>query len=101
MTTALRPVAGTATTFLPQEKKFFLALGNVRLLPLLRQSAGNRLAARNVLVAWLAGNLFLGRQICWVLRPFIWGGDPVVFFSPEPLHGSFYEAVLLALKRVL
>src|SRR5205823_14531841 len=42
--------------------------GNVRLLPLLRQMAGSTSVARKVLLAWLAGNLFLGSQICWVLR---------------------------------
>jgi hypothetical protein len=76
-------------------------LGNVRLLPLLRQLAGNRFVARKVLFAWLAGNLFLGSQICWVLRPFIWGGHPVAFIGPHPFHGSFYETVFAALKRLL
>ncbi|SPE52688.1 conserved membrane hypothetical protein [Verrucomicrobia bacterium] len=76
-------------------------MGNVRLLPLLHQLAGNRLVARKVLLAWLAGNLFLGSQICWVLRPFIWGGHPVTFIGPDPLRGNFYEAVFTALKRLL
>ncbi len=76
-------------------------VGNVRLLPLLRQMAGNRSVARRVLVAWLAGNLFLGSQLCWVLRPFIWGGRPVQFIGQEYLHGSFYETVFNALKRVV
>jgi hypothetical protein len=76
-------------------------IGNVRLLPLLRQLAGSAAVARRVLFAWLAGNLFLGSQICWVLRPFIWGGNPTTFFSPAPFKGNFYEAVLLALKRML
>ena len=49
-------------------------VGNLRLLPLLRQWTDNSSAARNVLLAWLAVNLFLGSQICWLLRPFIW--DP-------------------------
>ncbi len=76
-------------------------VGNVRLLPLLRQLAGNHSVARNVLAAWLAGNLFLGSQICWVLRPFIWGGHPVAFIGPQPFHGSFYETVFDAVKRLL
>jgi hypothetical protein len=76
-------------------------VGNVRLLPLLRQLAGSRLVARKVLFAWLAGNLFLGSQICWVLRPFIWGGDPVTFIGSHPFDGNFYETVFHALKRVL
>lgn len=75
-------------------------VGNVRLLPLLRQLAGSRFVARKVLFAWLAGNLFLGSQICWVLRPFIWGGNPVAFIGPHPFQGSFYETVFAALKRL-
>ncbi|HWX20791.1 MAG TPA: hypothetical protein VN578_12910 [Candidatus Binatia bacterium] len=84
----------------------FIALagvvGNVRLLPLLRQLSGSRSVARKVLVAWLLGNLFLGSQICWVLRPFIWDpGRPVEFIGQQAFHGNFYEAVFNALKRVL
>jgi hypothetical protein len=77
-------------------------VGNVRLLPLLRQLAGNRRVALRVLLAWLVGNLFLGSQICWVLRPFI--GDPgqrVVFLTPNCLQGNFYETVFLAARRVI
>jgi hypothetical protein len=55
-----------------------------------------------VLLAWLAGNLLLGSQIAWVLRPFIW--DPagrVEFIGQQYFHGSFYETVLEALRRLL
>jgi len=76
-------------------------VGNVRLLPLLRQLAGSRSVARKVLTAWLAGNLFLGSQICWVLRPFIWGGNPVAFIGSQPFRCSFYETVFEAVKRLL
>src|SRR5207245_3256273 len=68
--------------------------GNARLLPLLRQWTAKAGVARKVLLAWLAVNLFLGSQICWVLRPFIW--DPagqVRFIGCEYFHGSFYETV--------
>jgi hypothetical protein len=76
-------------------------VGNVRLLPLLRQLAGSTFVARKVLFAWLAGNLFLGSQICWLLRPFIWGGSPVRFIGDHPFRGSFFETVFSALKRLL
>jgi hypothetical protein len=77
-------------------------VGNIRLLPLLRQLARSRAVARNVFVAWLAGNLFLGSQICWVLRPFIWDpGQPVAFIGRDSLHGNFYETVFQALGRLL
>jgi hypothetical protein len=78
------------------------AWGNVRLLPLLRHWAGNATVACRVLLAWLAVNLFLGSQICWVLRPFIW--DPAGatrFIGKEYLHGSFFETVFEALRRLL
>jgi hypothetical protein len=54
-----------------------------------------------VLVAWLAGNLFLGSQLCWILRPFI--GSPVLpveFFRTTALHGNFYENVLRSILQV-
>ncbi len=105
------PLSGTTERSSPEYALLQLTLvvfiafagvvGNVRLLPLLRQLARNRFVARNVLGAWLVGNLFLGSQICWVLRPFIWGGDPVTFIGPDPFRGSFYETVFEALKRLL
>jgi len=84
----------------------FIALagivGNVHLLPLLSQWARSVFTARKVLFAWLAGNLFLGSQICWVLRPFIW--DParsVEFIGREYFHGSFFETVFEAARRLI
>ena len=77
-------------------------VGNVRLLPLLQQWTDRAPVARNVLLAWLAVNLFLGSQICWVLRPFIW--DPsgrIEFIGRQYFHGSFYETLFEAARRVL
>ena len=76
--------------------------GNLCIMPLLRQMSGSAAVARNVLLAWLAGNLLLGSQICWVLRPFIWDpARPVEFLGPEYLRGSFYETVFEAVRRLL
>ena len=76
--------------------------GNVRLLPMLGQWTANIGVARRVLFAWLAGNLFLGSQICWVLRPFIWDPyGPPRFIGHEYLHGSFFETVFEAMRRLL
>jgi hypothetical protein len=91
--------------FLQLTLAIFVALagtiGNVRLLPLLRQWTGNASAARNVLLAWLAGNLFLGSQICWVLRPFIWDSKrPVEFIGPDSWQGSFFETIFNAVCRL-
>jgi hypothetical protein len=77
-------------------------VGNVRLLPLLRQWTDKAAVARRVLFAWLAGNLFLGSQICWVLRPYIWDpAGPVEFMGRQYFHGSFYETVFAAARRLL
>lgn len=75
---------------------------NVRLVQLLKQLSGKAMVARRVLFAWLVGNLFLGSQLCWILRPFI--GSPnlqVQFFRPHPLQGNFYETVFNAIRRLL
>jgi hypothetical protein len=77
-------------------------VGNVRLLPLLAEGAPRPAAARNVLLAWLAGNLFLGSQICWVLRPFIWDpAGPAQFIGRQYFHGSFFETLFDAARRLL
>lgn len=77
-------------------------LANHRLLRLLEKMSGSRAIAARVLLSWLAGNLFLGAQLAWALRPFI--GSPhlmVQFLRDEPLRGNFYEAVLYALRNLL
>ncbi len=77
-------------------------VGNVRLTPLLRLLGGDARVARRVLFAWLAGNLFLGSQICWVLRPFIGRPDmPVEFLGAHPFEGSLYETVFNAFRDLL
>ena len=74
-------------------------VANVRLLPLLRRHASGERAARRVLFAWLAGNLFLGSQICWMLRPFIGRPmDAVTFLGPDPFEGNFFETVFEAVR---
>jgi len=74
---------------------------NLRLLGLLRWLAGGPAVARRVLCAWLAGNLFLGTQISWILRPFIGAPElPVQFARPTAFHGNFYEAVFHAVLNL-
>lgn len=74
---------------------------NVRLLELLQYCSGQRLSALKVLFGWLAGNLFLGSQLCWIMRPFIGApGLPVQFFRPDAFRGNFYEAVWYSLGRI-
>src|ERR1051326_2691246 len=63
---------------------------NLRLLQLLRRLSGSAAISRKILCAWLAGNLFLGSQLSWILRPFI--GSPVLpveFLRDNAFQGSF------------
>jgi hypothetical protein len=77
-------------------------VGNVHIAPLLVQWTRNAAVARNVLLTWLATNLFLGSQICWVLRPFIWDpAGPTRFIGREYFRGSFYETVFEAVRRLI
>jgi hypothetical protein len=67
---------------------------NVRLLQLLCELSGRASAARKVLFAWLAGNLLLGSQLAWNLRPFVGSPDlEVEFLRPNAFEGNFFEAV--------
>ena len=76
-------------------------VANRRLLHLLARLARNRSSARTILFAWLAGNLLLGSQLAWVLRPFVGSPAlPVQFLRADPLHGNFFEAVARALKHL-
>ncbi len=75
--------------------------GNVRLYQLLARLGGSRTVARRVLFTWLAGNLFLGSQLSWILRPFIGSPSlPVEFYRATALHGNFYESVFRSLLQV-
>jgi hypothetical protein len=76
-------------------------VANLRLVQLLRELSGNAATARRVLLAWLAGNLFLGSQLTWILRPFIGSpGLPVEFLRPTAFQGNFYETVFHSLLRL-
>ena len=74
---------------------------NLRLLQLLRQLSGGRNVAFRVLFAWLAGNLFFGTQLSWILRPFIGApGLPVQFLREHAFKGNFYETIFRTIVRV-
>jgi len=76
--------------------------GNVRLLQLLRELSGGDANARRTLVAWLAGNLLLGSQLSWILRPFVGHpGLPVQFLRPNAFEGNFFEIVFATIKYLL
>jgi hypothetical protein len=76
--------------------------GNLRLLQLLRRLGGSKQTAWRVLFAWLAGNLFFGSQLSWIMRPFIgWPTMPVQFLRADAFHGNFYETIFLTIKKLL
>src|SRR5258708_39570395 len=70
-------------------------VANRRLLRLLERRCETPGAARRVFWSWLAGNLFLGAQLSWVLRPFIGTPRPAIpFLRDDPVRVSFYAALL-------
>jgi hypothetical protein len=77
-------------------------IANLRLASLLVELSGSSAVSRRVLVAWLAGNFFLGSQVSWILRPFIGSPDLAVqFVRDNAFQGNFYETVVRSLFHVL
>ncbi|VGO17060.1 hypothetical protein PDESU_05654 [Pontiella desulfatans] len=75
-------------------------VANIRLHQFLLRKTGQRILAQKVLLAWLAGNLLVGAQLSWNLRPFI--GSPglaIQFLRPDPFNGNFYESVYRSALR--
>lgn len=69
-------------------------VSNHKLLRLIEHFAGDARTGRRTFFSWLAGNLFVGAQLSYVLRPFF--GNPgleVEFLRAHPFQGNFYEAV--------
>jgi len=74
---------------------------NLRLLQLLRHLGGRKSVALCVLLAWLAGNLFFGTQLSWILRPFIGApGLKVEFLRRDAFKGNFYETIFRTTVQV-
>ena len=98
-----KAVAGHSVTLLMHVAVIAYAgvLGNRRLFRLVTHMSGSRATALRVVTSWLAGNLLLGAQLAWVLRPFIGSpGIPVQFLRDDPLRGNLYEAVWRALQHL-
>ncbi len=76
-------------------------VGNRRLYGLLARRSRDAGKARATLLAWLGGNLLLGSQISWILRPFIGNPHlPVEFLRDHPLRGGFYEQLWRSLVQL-
>ena len=98
---AISPATNPAYQFLKLVHVTAIAVagtvGNVRLFGLLATLSGERWTATKVLFSWLAANLLLGSQLCWILRPFIGAPDhPIEFLSVHNLEGNFFEDVWAA-----
>jgi hypothetical protein len=78
------------------------AAGNAALYRLLALLSGSRAVAGRILAAWLLGNMFLGCQLSWIMRPFIGAPTlPVEFFRADAFRGNFYEATFRALANLM
>ena len=77
-------------------------VANLRLFSALRLLLPHGQIARNVLLAWLLGNLFVGAQFSYLLRPFF--GQPsleIEFLRPDALVGNFYNTVWIMSRHFL
>jgi hypothetical protein len=73
-----------------------------RFFPVLAATSESRAAAPRVFLAWLAGNLFVGAQISWYMRPFFGQpGKEIQFFRTDWNRSSFYESVYFNLKTLI
>lgn len=76
-------------------------IANIKLFRLMKGHLNNRTLAKSILMAWLIGNMVLGCQMSWVLRPFI--GSPnleIQFLRDKPLEGNFYIDVYNKIKTI-
>lgn len=74
---------------------------NIHLHHLLLDRSPSPGAATATLLAWLAGNGFVGAQFAWILRPFF--GTPsmkVQFLRDHPMRGGFHETVWHSLGKI-
>lgn len=77
-------------------------LAHYKLLAFVRAVADSSSAGTRTFFAWLLGNLFVGAQVLWILRPFF--GSPnleIELLRPNPFDGSFYETILQSASKIL
>jgi len=75
---------------------------NLRLSQLLCRLSGSVTIARRILFGWLAGNLLLGAQLSWNLRPFV-GAPwlPIQFLRDNAFEGNFFETLFNTTRHLL
>ena len=77
-------------------------VSNHKLLNLLREVCHDSRSALLTLISWIIGNLFVGAQVGFLLRP-IFGqpGLKIEFLRPDMFRGNFYESVWWAIRVFL
>ncbi len=76
-------------------------ISHLHLARVLVASTPSLRTAATTLGAWLAGNIFVGAQLSWIMRPFF--GTPsikVAFLRDHPFNGTFYEIVWKSMERI-
>jgi hypothetical protein len=77
-------------------------MSHLRFFPGLVDATGNRIVALRIFLAWLAGNLFVGAQLSWNLRPFFGHpGNAPEFLRETWNKGNFYETLSLHAATLL
>ena len=77
-------------------------VANYKLFRMLEAKTGSRAIARKTFLAWLVGNLFVGAQLSWNLRPFFGSpyADPLLFRA-DAFDKTFYESLSTSLSQML
>lgn len=76
-------------------------VANLHLYRLIEVMSESKTKSKQILFSWLAGNLLLGAQLSWIMRPFI--GTPLIpveFFRDNALDSNFFEAVFNIIKSL-
>lgn len=74
---------------------------HARLLAYVKKFALTSSAGTRTFFGWLAGNLFVGAQVSWTLRPyFLTPGFQIEFLRPDLFDGNFYESVYRTFLRL-
>jgi len=77
-------------------------ISHLSLLKFLRHFANTKPAGTTTFFAWILGNLFVGAQLSWVLRPFF--GSPSTnteFLRENPMQGTFYEVIWNSFLKII
>ena len=77
-------------------------LANLKMLRLMVAASGDFSKALRTFFAWTAGNLFLGAQIAYTMRPFFGTPTlPVAFLREDAWDGNFYVSQYNSLERAV